>query len=52
MVGTLGQHQHFAALAEGVLDFIGNCGRAGLIIGVMPDRILNAGFSRQFDRRV
>jgi hypothetical protein len=52
MVGALGQHQHFAALAEGVLDFVGNCGRAGLIIGVVPEHILNAGFGRQLDRRV
>jgi len=49
MVGALGQYQHLAALAEGVLDFVGNCGRAGLIIGEVPEHILNSRVGREVD---
>jgi len=49
MVGALGQHQHLATLAEGVLDFAGNCGRSGLIIGEVPEHILNSCVGREVD---
>jgi len=52
MVGTLGEYQHLSALAEGASDFAHYGGSSALIVGEVPEHVLNFGFGRQVDTRM